>query len=68
MRPVEVTWNLGNDAWGRPVSLCRKVHYSKGELYEIRVSASNQLDSTQLVYSLTAENLSALAEAVAASK
>lgn len=64
MKPKTVEYDIGKDAYGRPVTLKFRRNYDGKELWELHRDAGSQLDEAESVTGLTADNLRALAAAV----
>ncbi len=64
MKPKSITYDIGKDAYGRPVTLPFRQNYDAKELWSIRSEPYNQRDDGERMDGLTAENLRALAAAV----
>jgi hypothetical protein len=64
MKPKSITYDIGKDAYGRPVTLTFRRNYDGKELWAIRSEPIHQRDDGERMDGLTAENLRALAAAV----
>jgi hypothetical protein len=64
MQPKSIAYDIGQDAYGRPVTLTFRRNYDGKELWSIRSEPYNQRDDGEKMDGLTAENLRALAAAV----
>lgn len=63
---VSTTLSLGSDRFDRRVTATRKLHYSGGIIWSIKIDAANQRDDTQEIEGLTDENIRALFNALKA--
>lgn len=62
--PKAMEFDLGNDAYGRPVTLRFRRNYDGKDLWDLRTEPTSQLDDGERMGSLTADNLRAIARAV----
>jgi hypothetical protein len=63
IKPTMMEWDIGSDAYGRPVKLRATIKSGQPSEWTIHIVAQNQRDHDQRVEGLTFDNLTAIAEA-----
>jgi hypothetical protein len=68
MKPVEVKYIIGMNAYNQPIRMTLHVNTVNQMVWQIRREAANQRDDVAIIDGLTDDNILAMADAVQAEK